>query len=243
MKIFFSESNNDYASYTFNYAVYCIQESAQDIPAIYDQGFLPYSNDLSIPQEIYYLARSLRVQLSEFSDTSENRRVQRKLAPLDIQLEVIPKAAFQLDQPDFFRFCMNYAQARFSHAAMDAERLRYVLSRASANHLLHFTADGNTVAYVLAIIQDNTFHYWFAFFDTHLMENYPIGKWIMWRSIRWAKEQDLAYVYLGTCYGKSALYKARDFKGLSFFDGMQWNADIKLLKALCKSDDERKDKD
>ena len=65
----------------------------------------------------------------------------------------------------------------------------------------------------------------------------------MWRSLHWAKEEKLNHVYLGTCYGKSALYKARDFKGLEFFDGMQWNSNVKLLKSLCKSDEEIKNKD
>ncbi|MEM8526082.1 MAG: GNAT family N-acetyltransferase [Bacteroidota bacterium] len=242
MKIFFSESNNDYSSYTFNYAVYAVKESNSDLPTIYDKGFLPYSSDPSLTLETYYLARSLRVDLSNFADTSENRRVHRKMEHLDIQVKAIPKEEL-MNQPDFFDFCLVYAQERFSNNAMDGERLKYILARESANTVLTFTSNGKVTGYVLAIIHDNFFHYWYAFFDTSLLKEYPIGKWIMWRSLHWAKEKGLAHVYLGTCYGKSALYKARDFRGLEFFDGMQWNNDVKLLKSLCKSDEEKKEKD
>ena len=48
----------------------------------------------------------------------------------------------------------------------------------------------------------------------------------------------MAFVYLGTCYGEKSLYKVRDFKGLSYFDGNQWDNDVKTLKSKCKSDQE-----
>lgn len=59
----------------------------------------------------------------------------------------------------------------------------------------------------------------------------------MWRTIRWAMEQNLDYVYLGTCYKTKALYKIRDHKGVEFFDGVRWNDDMKLIKHLCKRDE------
>ena len=51
-----------------------------------------------------------------------------------------------------------------------------------------------------------------------------------------AKNQKINFVYLGTCYGKKALYKVRDFKGIEFYDGNGWNNDVKILKKLCKED-------
>ena len=46
----------------------------------------------------------------------------------------------------------------------------------------------------------------------------------------------MRYIYLGTCYGEKALYKVRDFKGIEYFDGVEWNNNIKSLKELCKND-------
>lgn len=238
MKIFFSENQPDYSTYTFNYAIYCIKEAQEELPAIYHRGFLPYTGNLSIERDVFYLARSLRVELDRFSDSSENRRVNRKASPLNIQVKVTNKSEIDLTSPTFLDFCMQYASERFSGNAMTPERLRYVLSRETGSHLLTFYSEEQIYGYVLAAIEEDILHYWFAFFDQQYLQSHSLGKWMMWRTICWAKEQGLSYVYLGTCYGKHSLYKVRDHKGLSFFDGAKWNQDRNYLKHLCKTDDE-----
>jgi arginine-tRNA-protein transferase len=236
MKIFFSESQPDYSTYTFNYAIYCLMESTSELPAIYNQGFLPYTGNPNLGKEVFYLARSLRVDLDRFDDTSENRRVNRKVEPLDIQLKLIKKEDFDLQSPEFIRFCTSYAAERFHDGAMSQERLSYVLNRECASHLFEFRTENKVIGYVLAAISDNSLQYWYAFFDTDYMKSHSLGKWLMWRVIRWAKDNKLDYVYLGTSYGQHALYKIRDHKGLAYFDGNKWNSDLKQLKQLCKTD-------
>ena len=54
--------------------------------------------------------------------------------------------------------------------------------------------------------------------------------------VYYAKEEQKKYIYLGTCYGKKALYKVRDFKGIEFYNGNEWINDLKILKNKCKSD-------
>lgn len=240
MKIFFSEHNKDYQSYTFDYAVYAEMESEKDLQEIYNRGFLPYSNDLEDPREIFYLARSLRVDLASFADSSENRRVNRKLVAKDLKPEIIPKEEFDLQDPQFRKLCLTYARARFSGNAMSEKRFDYILKRKIFTHIIRFSPQGGkAVAYIFSLIKGNSMHYWYAFFDLKQSEGLPLGKWLMWRSIGLAKEQGLAFIYLGTCYGEKALYKVRDFKALSFFDGSGWNPNIKLLKNWCKTDDQR----
>lgn len=238
MKIFFSENQPDYSSYTFNYAIYCIKEQQVELPKIYQKGFLPYTGNLKIESDIFYLARSLRVDLQRFADTSENRRINRKIEPLHIQVNVQEKSNSLIQDPEFLSFCLDYAADRFSGNAMNEERFKYVLSKDTGSHIISFTLDGKIVGYILAAIEGNTLHYWYAFFDQAYMRSHSLGKWMMWRTIKWAKDNGLAYVYLGTCYGKHSLYKVRDHKGLEFFDGSQWNVDTKLLKELCKTDSE-----
>jgi len=79
MRVFLSESLPDYSSYTFNYALYAVQEDKSEMTEIYNRGFLPYTGNPALQSEVYYLARSLRVNLANFKDTSENRRVARKI--------------------------------------------------------------------------------------------------------------------------------------------------------------------
>ncbi len=242
MKIFYSESLPDYDSYTFNYGIYCLKEDQAELPVIYDKGFLPYTGNVSLEYDIFYLARSLRVDLSDFEDTSENRRVVRKMANLDIEVGFHEKVDFLARDSHFKDFAMAYCDARIG-AAMPKERLEYILSRSTGTHILSFILDNEPLGYVLCALYDSMLHYWFSFFDVKMMEVHPLGKWMMWKSITLAKERGLKQVYLGTCYGTKSLYKVRDHRGLAFFDGYQWNKDIQLLKSLCKSDADAKPAD
>ncbi len=234
MRIFRSESLVDYSTYTFNYAIYCLKESRAELPEIYDRGFLPYSNNPDLKEEIYYLARSLRVNLDAFKESSENRRVEKKIVELNPDFEVVPIADFDVNDPDFVRFCARFAEERFSDSISDL-RLAYILNNPSISHVFKFTLNDSEVGYVISIIENGTLHYWFAFFSLEF-QVYSLGKWMMFSVIRWAAENELKHVYLGTCYGEKSLYKVRDFKGLAFFDGNDWNTDMKLLKLKCKSD-------
>jgi len=234
MKIFRSESYVDYKTYTFNYATYCIKEDQSEIPQIYAQGFLPYSNKVDLMHDTYYLARSLRVELSQFKESSENRRVARKIEALSPSFRVIPIAEFNVDNPEFKAYCLDFAAARFSDK-ISMERLNYILHAKSISHVFEFVIQDKKVGYVISIVEQGTLHYWFAFFDLNLQE-YALGKWMMFSVIKWAHEQNLSYVYLGTCYGEKSLYKVRDFKGLSYFNGNFWDRDMKNLKAKCKQD-------
>jgi len=81
-------------------------------------------------------------------------------------------------------------------------------------------------------------HYWFCFYDLEKFEGLPLGKYLMLQVIRLCQEDGFRYVYLGTCYGDRSLYKARDFRGVEFFDGAGWQADLNRLKNWCHQDNE-----
>ena len=243
MRIFFSEYQTDYSSYTFSYAVYCLLESREELPFVYAQGFLPYTGDTSLQQNIFYLARSLRINLSEFKSTSENRRVDRKMEPLGVQMQVIPIADFDTTSADFIQFCTSFAEERFAGGTMNASRLQYILDRKLITHIFSFKDAQKPYGYVLAVITDQSLHYWFSFYDTDYMRSHSLGKWMMWRVIEWSQAQGLEHTYIGTCYREKSLYKVRDHKGTEFFDGTGWNHDTNFLKALCKADETSKEKD
>lgn len=236
MRIFYSEFNSDYTTYTFGYAVYAVTEEAGEIELAYEQGFLPYSSDLSVEDEIFYLCRSVRIALGLFSDSSENRRVDRKFNGFGIEINLLDKSELTGNE-DFMRFCLSYAEERFVGGAMSEERLKYILGRQNGTSFLEFRINGKILAYVLIGIHGKSLHYWYSFFDYTLLGELPVGKWVMWKTIRWAIDNGLSYVYLGTCYKEKALYKIRDFKGVEFYTGdIRWSTDVALLKKLCKED-------
>jgi arginine-tRNA-protein transferase len=243
MHIFYSEYKTDYSSYTFSYAIYCVKEKQEELADIYQKGFLPYTGDPSLQQDTFYLARSLRVNLENFSSSSENRRVDRKIQPLEISMEVSAIHDFDIRDPAFRQFCLSFAEERFSGGSLSEERLSYILSRKMLTHVFSFRRGDKIYGYVLAVLQGGMLHYWFSFFDTAYLRSHSLGKWMMWKVINWAKKEGLDQVYIGTCYREKSLYKVRDHKGAAFFDGQKWNDDIRLLKELCRSDDEEKEKD
>jgi arginine-tRNA-protein transferase len=238
MKIFFSESKPEYSSYTFNYGIYCIKESNTELTEIYQSGFLPYSGNIQLESEVFYLARSLRVELDRFADTSENRRVDRKIAPLGIKMEILNKVDVLNSDPHFLPFCTAYASERIGEA-MTAERLNYILALESGTHIFKFSRENQPVGYVLAPCNKDMVHFWFSFFEVDLMKSHSLGKWMMWKVLCWAAETHKSHVYLGTAYGDKALYKVRDHKGLAYFDGVSWNHDLEQLKTWCKADQGR----
>ena len=244
MKTFFSEYRQDYKTYTFGYSIYAYRESPGETDLIYEQGFLPYTDDLRLPPHLFYKARSIRIDLDHFSNTSENRRVHRKVDPHIGHIEGMHRALFDTADQHFREFCMRFAEARFSYDTFSADRLEYILHPEQCTHIFTiFDEEEQPIGYVLAQLGDRGFHYWFSFYDLELGDEVPLGKWMMWRLIHWAKRLDKKYVYLGTCYGPGALYKVRDFEGVEFHTGNRWSDDIDALKDRAKSDGQEKDRD
>jgi len=67
MKIFCSEYTNNYQTYTFGWAVYCLLEKLDELDAVYDLGFLPYSGMPEMQEDVFYLARGIRINLSKLA--------------------------------------------------------------------------------------------------------------------------------------------------------------------------------
>jgi len=234
MKLIFKESSVDYNQYNFGYSMYAILDSLKEIESIFNKGFLPFSNDLNSSLEKYYLARSLRINTSLYERISENNRVIRKVdEKLDISYKILDKSEFKHSR-EFKNFCLNYSKERFSNKPLSRERLDLILIRENYNKIFIFYRKNNPIGYVLTYTNENIIHYWFSFYDTKFMKDFSLGKYIMEQVIFYAKNQKINFVYLGTCYGKKALYKVRDFKGIEFYDGNGWNNDVKILKKLCK---------
>lgn len=245
MRTFFSEYTSDYTSYTFGYSYYAHIQSYDELNEAYSQWFLPYTGKLDITQDIFYFCRSLRVDISKFENTSENRRIIKKVEPLHIQVTIYNKEDFDTRSNEFEDFCIWYTQSRFYHEWMTTERFHYVISRWYANKIIEFKIwdTGQIIWYTLAIVTDTIMHHRFCFFDTELMESIPLGKYLMRYTIDRCKQQWLTYAYLWTCYKETWLYKVRDFEWVERWDGNKWSTHIEQLKNLCKSDNEIKYKD
>ena len=148
MKIFLSEYRHDYLTYTFGYTIYAVYEKPDDLNELYSNGFLPYTGNIQLNYNLYYKSRGIRVDLNTFKDSSENRRVNRKVIPLDLKVEITPVAEFN-QHTAFFEFARKYREERIGEDKMPDGRIEYILSRPYLTHILSFKQADQTIAYVL----------------------------------------------------------------------------------------------
>jgi hypothetical protein len=245
MKVFLSETTPQYSSYTFPYAIYCVAESSEELARVYAAGFLPFTGNWQLgttfAHNVFYMARSLRIDLQQFRLSSENRRVLRRAGDVPCSLLALasPEGAALIASDAFISFCCKYADKHFVGNSMSAERLGFVLSRSSATHVFRFgAADAPPLAYVLAMIHPGEcLHYWFAWLDEDAMQSMHIGNVVMLRVLLWAQQEGaLRHVYLGTVYHEKALYKVRNFNAVQWFTGARWSSDVAELKRRCALD-------
>ena len=181
------------------------------------------------------MARSVRVNLKKFAESSENRRILKKFGEELVRQET-PINHFTADS-EFENFCLQYFKKRHGPSVMPRERLRHILEKESVTHIVSYLKDGKILGYVFLVRDTECLHFWFSFYDLYLVRQ-SLGMYLMLDAVRAGKKDGLKYVYLGTAYGEKGLYKL-NFPGLEFWDGERWNPDTKVLKNLCKSDDRR----
>ena len=132
MKLLFSEHKSDYANYIFPYAIWAIPEPHETPDMIFAGGFLPSSPEF----ERFYLCRHVRVDLSCFEASSENRRIVRKSE--NIEYRLVSRSQFQFSE-DWRNFCKTYSDIKFGKDIMTADRLDSLFSSQIVSHLLIFT--------------------------------------------------------------------------------------------------------
>lgn len=235
MKKFFSEFGYNYKNYSFGYTNYCVYEAGDELSEIYTAGYLPYSGSPEA-KDIFYMARSARVSLIDFSFSSENRRVAKKFDGKFRRLS-IPVKEFNIHDKDFLSFCVDYFAKRHGPKVMPVERLSLILNSGIISNVVSYEEGNKPMAYVLECSDSDLTHFWYSFYDLDLIHK-SLGMWLMLDSARFAKKCGAKYFYVGTVYGEKALYKTA-FSNLEYWDGSNWVADVKKLKTLSRSEGER----
>ena len=236
MKLFHSELASNYSQYAFGYTTYAKRQANESRASLLSAGFLPYTGQLDFKENLYYKARSLRVNVSSIELNSENRRVLRKFENEDITWTFIPKESYSWTESDS-AFCIDYSVKRYSKD-FSSTRLNRILAHDHCTHVCRIKLNDSTIGILLLSCDGVAWHYWFAFFSLSKFRDKPLGKWAMTSFLLKAHQNNAQHVYLGTCYGEDALYKVRDYNDISYFDGNHWVSDKKRLKTLCKNEEE-----
>ncbi|MBL9139605.1 MAG: hypothetical protein JNK85_27295 [Verrucomicrobiales bacterium] len=231
MKVLFSEFAPDYGQYRYPYVVWGCLEPGEMPADLYGAGFHPACPNL----ERFTLCRHLRVPLPGWRPSSENRRILRKGAGLEVEL--VPRSAFQYSDAHRQRW-LAFADERFGPGIMGPARLDGLMAGRVVSHVLvcrDMGDAGREVGAVLLYVEPGRMaHYYYAFYDLR----HPIrslGMYLMTKAVAEFQAAGFGHLYLGTCYSKKALYKLQ-FDGLEFFNGLTWTTDLDQLRFLVERD-------
>lgn len=226
MKLLFSETPPDYKHYIFPYAIWAFPEAGETPKDFFARGFLPSSKNL----DRFYLCRSVRILLADFSPSSENRRILRKCEGLEYEL--VSRADFDFN-PAWRDFCLTYADIKFGAEVMTPARLDNLMNSRITSHLMIFSdpAEGRDVGLVTLFLEPpHVAQYYYAFYDLNYYRR-NLGIFMMTSAVGYFAEQNFHGIYLGSCYSQNALYKTQ-FSGAEFFNGACWSRNLDELKYL-----------
>ncbi len=215
MKIAFSEFAPDYGNYVFPYHVWGFLESGESVSDAYAQGFLPNSYDLSR----FYLTRSIRVDLRNFSQTGRTRYVERKCSHISTSLT--GRSGFKFS-PEWQNLTDEYFAAQKVSADYRRSRFLEMLESPLATHVSYFIdeATEKPVGLVPILMRDGISQYGIPVYDPGYRV-LSIGNYMMASTLERLRVSGMSYCYLGSCYDLGSLYKTR-FPGMEFFNGHGW---------------------
>lgn len=239
MRLFTSEFGHSYDSYSFGYCNYAELEKSDKLWEIYQSGFLPYSASFD-KKDIFYMARSARINLKNFELNSENRRIAKKFDG-KFEKEIVPFSKFNWKNEEFISFCADYFAVRHGKNVMPKSRLMFLLNCGLISDIAVYKEDGIPKAYVFLVSDNQMAHFWFSFYDLSLVYQ-SLGMWLMIDVARDAANPPAGggkkHLYLGTVYAEKALYKT-NFDNLEYWTGSEWSRDIKKLKSRSHTDHTR----
>ncbi len=219
--------------------------SVNNVADMYEKGFVFTRIGKGIMQQ----TRSLRIDLSLFALSSENRRILKKVPDIEMKQVGLPLPSSQYNF-SVGKMAKDFYDAKFGANIMSAQKVKEMLTdpdKSNFNQLLEFRdvpSHGDVThsdpqksdicsGYTITYSSPTILHYSYPFYD---LNNCPkdMGLAMMITSVQKAKEAGLKYVYLGSLQRPTDVYKLQ-FSGLQWFDGKDWSTDLAEAKKILVS--------
>lgn len=195
--------------------------SDKNINSLYNEGFLFTREHLGS----MYQTRSLRVDLSKFELSSENRRILKKVEDLKFATHNIPYSDYSWK---IGKFGKDFYETKFGDGTFSANKIKELLTtKHNFNKLFVY----NNTGYCICHETDKLLHYSYPFYNLNGPKDLGLG--MMTQAITWAKDNNKKYIYLGSAKDQASKYKLQ-FSGLEWFDGEKWNNNLEELKNVLK---------
>lgn len=176
--------------------------------------------------------RSLRIDLSKFELSSENRRILKKAENLQLETKDLPLSDYHWS---LGKLAKDFYTAKFGDKVFSANKTKEILTTDhNFNKLFVYKINDEEIGYAICYESNEILHYSYPFYNLEhktqdLIPN--LGMSMMLCAIVYAKNNHKKYIYLGSFQRSTDVYKLQ-FKGLEWFDGGKWSNDLEELKNI-----------
>ncbi len=203
--------------------------SPENIDAMYNRGFVFGRPENGHMEQ----TRSIRIDLSQFELSSENKRILRKTEGLDMNIVTLPYSQYTWD---IGKMGKDFYETKFGDGTFSANKIKELLTggRDDFNRVLIYssqpplTGEESQIGYCIAVETKTILHYSYPFYNLN-SEIKNLGMGMMIRAVVYAKEAGKQYIYLGSFQRPTDVYKLQ-FSGMEWFDGKKWQNDTDTLK-------------
>jgi len=191
--------------------------SDQNINTLYEQGYV----FTRVGPGVINQTRSVRVDLKKFALSSENRRILKKTEEIKMHPAPLP-----LSDYDWMvgKMGKDFYEKKFAEKTFSANKIKELLTdekRSNFNLLLNYSGLG----YAICRETDKILHYSYPFYNLAKSPK-DTGLGMMIRAIKWAKEQEKKYIYLGSAVRPTDTYKLQ----LRVWNGLMKKTGVKIWK-------------
>ena len=169
--------------------------SADSITAMYECGFVFNRLGKGVMQQ----TRSVRIDLSRFEFSSENRRIIKKTADISFSAEPLPYSVYDFKVG---KLAKDFYDTKFGPGTMSANKAKEMLTdsfKSSFNLLLRYNIsvitdkNENPDGYAICYQNASLLHYSYPFYDLNAAPK-DMGLGMMVRAIEYAQAKGLKYI-------------------------------------------------
>lgn len=194
---------------------------------MYDQGYVCTRPEAGSMEQ----TRSVRVDLSKFELSSENRRILRNTESISLSPQSLPLAEYHWQ---IGKIGKDFYETKFGDGTFSANKIKELLTsgRKDFNTLLVYSEKGKDIpiGYAICVEIPGLLHYSYPFYELEADIN-SLGMSMMVRAIDYAKKAGKKYCYLGSAQRPGDTYKFQ-FNGMEWFDGEVWQDNVDVLKKI-----------
>jgi arginyl-tRNA--protein-N-Asp/Glu arginylyltransferase len=196
------------------------------VSEMYEKGYVFTRLGKGVMQQ----TRSVRINLSKFELTSENRRILKKVSEISLQSTKVPLTDYSYS---LGKLAKDFYETKFGPGIMSAQKIKEMLTDENSsnfNKCLQYLQDKHEIGYAIGYENAVLFHYSYPFYRIDIAPK-DMGLGMMIKAIVWAKDENKEYVYLGSLQRPGDVYKLQ-FTGLEWFDSKIWQTDITVAKKI-----------